>query len=513
MSDYTYPSSDLERVDRLLSLLGTFWSMTYGGDTVVSSYAAATAATYQQAYLDLLELVASVSRYKIPVFHTENWTLLTLKSSEKLSSSLVMSTDLSSVYDGDRYYDTYTGGSLYAWELPAGLASAPLLLNRITNSSLTLTAGVDYVVRNGYIAFRDDPFANELIPQRSLLEDGEETDRELGLWVFKGKFDYENVYRQFGYALGFQLQSSEKYKGLMIAVLDALVEGTTVNHLREAWSVITGIPLIAADSETVEEIRTEIDRQVVVTDKNAYYFTLDTTITCSVGQTLLRGDSLCDGMSFHEFNRGQVPDVTELASLAVGNGFVASGYYGPLIFENKDVALVVEEDVDGYTKVSWELGGWPGDVAQFFDELHANGVAAGQTLANLLDVRPVGNRDTEPTAASLPATINPLEFLCQNVLRNNTIVIRIKAAALRDGLGLNTAKVLRKIVPPHATVIVLVELEHTDDPIRMEEAGDAETPGYEESLALYTGMTASETLSTALLSESVTLRQIGGRCI
>src|SRR5690606_17803300 len=115
-----------------------------------------------------------------------------------------------------------------------------------------------------------------------------------------------------------------------------------------------------------------------------------------------------------QFQRGQVP--AELRAVELGRGWLAAGFVGGLTFENKDVPLVVESD-GVYTRLSWELGGWDQDVRRFFDQLHARGLANPPTLAQLLDRRT--NPAGEPTAANLPATINPLAFLVANVLRNH----------------------------------------------------------------------------------------------
>jgi hypothetical protein len=196
----------------------------------------------------------------------------------------------------------------------------------------------------------------------------------------------------------------------------------------------------------------------------------------------------------------------------MGPGFLTPGFLQDLVFENKDVPLIVEEDVDGFTKVSWELGGFPGDVEKFFDDLHARGVAAGETLANLLDTRT--NKVGEPGPSNLPATINPFEFLCQNVLRNNAYMVKVRTSSFgRDAVGLNAAKILRKVHQPWTAIIILVELALSDDPIIMDGPGDDTRPGFEETAKIFLGTGFSESIDPAtFISECVRIKQIGGRC-
>ena len=180
---------------------------------------------------------------------------------------------------------------------------------------------------------------------------------------------------------------------------------------------MTGTKLVVEEEETVEEVRTEIGRQLVITDKTVYQFNPTANILVSAGDEVVEGQSLADTLQFFEFNRGQCPTEAQCPAVALGRGLLGRGFFGDLVFENKAVPLVVETDVEGFTKVSWKLGGFPGDVELFFDQLHERGVAEGETLANLQDTRT--NKVGEPGPSNLPATINPFEFLCKNVFRNH----------------------------------------------------------------------------------------------
>jgi hypothetical protein len=511
---FTYPENDYDRVDAVMSVVGSFWSNVYSDEGSVRQLAYAKAQLAAQSHLKLLELVASVSRQTVPVFHTENWHLLMLRESDRNTGNAAMLK-----FGGDA---TFSGSTEYkfgepvglaqsAWDLPADLKDAKVLMNRIASPSLTLINGVDYLIDNGSIIFRDNPFENPLVPVRDLFEAGEIVDREIGLWVFRGSFDYATAYRQFGYVLGIHLQSSEAYRDLLNAIFDALVGGTSVRNVRQAFSALTGVPLIRETTETVEQILQEETRQLVITDQHVYQFRLSATVTVAVGDELHAGDPMTDALTFHEFNRGQVPDVDQVRQLALGRGFILSGYFQDIVFPNKDVDLVLETDADGYVKLSWELGGWPGDVAKFFDDLHERGVAAGQTLAHLLDRRV--NKEGEPGPGDLPATINPLKFLCQHVLRSNTFLVRIKVQDTgEDALGLDSAKVLRKIVPPQTAMLVLVELAHVDSAIIMEAAGTADAPGYTEAVTTFSAMETSDTIDPSMVTERVSLKRITGRC-
>jgi hypothetical protein len=182
------------------------------------------------------------------------------------------------------------------------------------------------------------------------------------------------------------------------------------------------------------------------------------------GRIVAAGDALVDTVEVHELNAGVVP--AGITTLAIGPGLLAPGYYGDLGFSAAPVPLEVAAGPGRFTKVRFALGGFPADVDRFWDEVHARGVARGQTLAHLLDVR--DDPQDEPTAASLPATISPLEFLVENLLRGQTLLVRIRTGGLGpDALGLGSLRLLRRIVPPHVALLVLIDLPPLGDSATM----------------------------------------------
>ncbi len=513
----TFPFSTSQNADRLLALLGSFWSSTFTNAQQVRSLTHAVAQRDVQHYLDILDLVASVSRFKVPVFHVENWRLLTLRESERNRTPA----DFPRYGVGGLTYGESSGlsygdaspGDLYRWPLPAGgLVGARTILNRITQSSVVLTGGVDFAVADGAISFRDDPFDNADVLVQDVLSGGAVVDREALLWVWRGEYDWETVYRQFGYAVGLRAASSAGYKELVNAVFDGLVEGTSVRAVQQVWSSLCDVPLVKEEEETVEQLVDTADAACVVTDRHVYKFHPDAQLTVAVGDVLRAGATMSDTLRFYEFNRGQLPD--ELTALALGRGLLAAGYFGDLVFENRSVPLVVNEDVDGYTRVSFELGGLATDVDKFWDDVHAAGVAAGQTLAMLMDQRAEDSRDTQPTALALPANVNPLGFLLGNVLRNNAYAVVVRPTTFGpNALDVARQVILRKLIPPHTVGIVVVELDGLADGVIMSAGGTETDAGYSETVVLTPTLTAPDAVNgTTDISERVWLRQLRGKC-
>jgi hypothetical protein len=483
---YNYPATDLDQPYNLAAVLGTFWNQLYGGQDQVVSLSAAYAQVAKQTAQDMSELLQAVNRRTVPVYHKDLWYPLRLRQSQMNTDATALPAyDGAGTYDGGYVFDAPLTRGVYSFPLPDGLRLAPVLFNRFMEPSLVWHAGDQYYldIERQAIVFRQNPFEDARMPQQSIFENGVVADTELLLWVFRGDFDRDTLYNQFGYVLGLHLPSSDGYRNMLNALFDALVQGCAGRHFNLALSALTGIPLVATPQETVVDIVQDSANLLVLTDVNVYKYHRNDAARVSIGDTVYAGDTLTNAFTVEELNDGLTP--AGVSALAIGRGMVGLCLQYDLIFENKDVPLVVDvTDPSGFTKVSFELGGLPLDIACFFDELHTRGVALAVpltdecdgsdiitwpplpgetaprlfrcgTLAHLLDTRIV--RYGEPTAEHLPQTINPLQFLIQHILRYNAFIVQIDLSLCGDGaVGLQHARWLKRLCPPHTTACLLL---------------------------------------------------------
>jgi len=515
MADFTYPSNDFERVAILTSLLGSHWSNVYQGQDLVEQYLYARAQEEVQTAQDTQEAVDALDRQTVPVHHRDNWYMLTLKESERNQALLAYGEG--AVYGNQPttgvqyYYGVPIGRDTSMFPLPEALTAIPQIFNRVSAPSVSWTTGIDYSLSDNQLIFNDNPFDNPLLPVVQVYDGDQVVDREVTIWLFRSQWDWEHIYDHFGYVIGLKNDSSEHYRDMVNAVLEAYVKGTALKHLEQALTAMTGIPHVKSDGEVVEDVTSDDHHLLVITDKNVYRHALTATAIAAVGDTVNAGDFLTDGIEVFELQDGTID--ASITALEIGRGFLAEGYASGVIFRNTTVNTTVTENVDGKTKIEWPLGGFPTDVTAFWEEVHAAGVASGTTLANLLDVRGA-NPPAEPTAASLPTTVNPLAWLAENALRFNTFIVRIKVSQATTGIGLNQSRLLRRVIQPWTAMILLYELEASEDPLIMDGAGDETRFGYEEDADLYpAGEPMAETWDlTTMISENPTLRLVNGIC-
>lgn len=508
-----YPRDILDTPETLLGLLGSFWT-SYDGQDVATSLLGALTALERQTSRDEDRLLAAVSRKTVPVTDKRVglvWTIRESDTNKGYAGRRFGETGL--VFDGDGpvVFGKTGGKATYAWPLPADVTTAAFVANRITHASRTMIRDIDFVIDSGHVVFRDDPFTSADFPVGHVLEGGESVDREILLWLGETEHADHLVSRQFGYALGLDRPSSRRYRDLINALLDAVNGGTTALTVRRVWAAAAGLPLVASDGETVEDVDVNGIFITVITSRQVYALPPGAKPTVKIGQVLHAGDTLDDSLEFFELGDGRVPDAEFLPALCLGEGFVSAGLFGELVFRNEETPLRAWREADGRTKVSFALGGWPADVEKFFDDAHDRGDVS---IAEALDVRPLDRR-TEPAGPeNLPKTVNPLALLCRHFLRDNAVLLRLRPESFPDGLDAEAAKLLRRVTPPQTAIIVIGRLVGSERPVTMDGPGTIDDPGYDEAVTVYDGVSVSETVNAlSFVSESVRLININGHCV
>lgn len=492
---YIYPQSDLDTPAILTDLMGSFWAGTYEGSGDVESILVSRARLEEQSKINLREAVDATSRSKVPVFHTELWHQLVLKESEMNSDNFSIPKYGEGYYYGPQpntevtiLYGEPTLKEIFAFPLPRALRAVPFIFNRTDLPTLSWTSGVDFVLEDGWLKLHSNPFELPQLPARNVVEDGVTVDREVALWLFRSQWDKEYIWVHYGHILGVRLPSSEQYKKLVNATMDAIVDGNSVEAVTKIAAAVVDAPIAKKTGETVEVILSDTDSKHVITDSDSYRLPAVADIGNSLGDVLYAGTPV--GRAFEVYDPGHESKPSWLAAISIDEALTGEVYRGGLVFlDNNELGVTISED-SGRTRIDLSLFGFDKTIEKFWDDVHAIGVASGTTLANLLDLRP--NPTDDPTELSLPSKVNPLNFLLQNVLRNNALILTIRPSEFGPHpLPLASFSVLRRILPPQKTVILIAQLESNEDSL-VQAGADSLTPNrwlveFEEESALNPG--------------------------
>ena len=73
----------------------------------------------------------------------------------------------------------------------------------------------------------------------------------------------------------------------------------------------------------------------------------------------------------------------------------------------------------------------------------------------------------------MPSTINPCQFLVENVLRYHALFAHLQGSEFGpDAVGSDQGRFLRRLIPPHETLLLLIELTGPEEQITMDELDD-----------------------------------------
>lgn len=442
--------SDLDSYEALLSLLGSFWSTYYEGRDVIEGLCQARLEAEKQAAQQAQETENAIGVTTISPWHTERWTAWTIKSGDIGPGRITKFGDEATFGESGEGTTLFGGSSdgSVGWTAPTALYDCGLISSGISGNPVWLVRGIDFSVESGRIVFWRNPFSDSRFVQYE-TEDG--TDVEIQLFLFNSQFDYGQTYEQFGSAVGRYGDSSQEYVDSLAAELTGIAGNPSSSSFQKLAAALVDVDLVKEAGEVVEDIQSNAEEHLVITDKNIYKLSAEANLLVSVGDVLEDSQPLTDALRIDFLNNGTIP--AGLEAIEVPASFFGGTTTGPLTFSDTDEAVSVST-VSGKTKITFGLGGDSSDITAFFTKMHANGVATGSTLANCLDTRPqpaVG----EPAAGNLPSTINPLEFLLQNVLRGNAVLIRgIPTAYGPNSVGLEKSWPLRRLLSPFVALLI-----------------------------------------------------------
>lgn len=436
----------------LLNLLGSFWSEIYQDDGQLATILDGISLFQWQAAINMDETRRSTDWSEMPIWHREQWYRLVLRDGQQLSRGIPYLYGREIRFgpnDGIEHTFGEYRVSFTSYAIPDSLVRAACAVDQLREASAWLTYGIDFFIDpdTKLIYFLVDPLADERFQKEEVTVDGE-LIRQTVVWLHQVDIDKQILQTNLGSAMQFWAKSSPRYKELLTALSAAYAGGGTKALLQRIIAAITGAAF-ALTTETVVSVVQETRQILVLTDQHVYSAPAETEAVVAAGDALTPGDPIFDIAKLVTFRHGTVPDW--LTSLTLGKDFLAPSIPGPLVFLNESVPLTLEGQV-----VRFDIGGDAASVAAFWASVDEFGETSGVTLGERLDSRGPGHLPLYP--GFLPQTINPLEFLIQNMFRENIWLLQLKQTADSNWLPVYWSQLLRELTPPHTSVLVVAEL-------------------------------------------------------
>jgi len=441
----------------LLARISSYWNLVFSDRGTLQAHLDDLASDYLQTLQNLTEAINAVSVDLVPIFHREFWVPLHLTEASGLTIDeyfIRYAEETSRIYGNGLTYGQRASLASMAVPVPTGLVGLEKIFNRIIDPSLSLVNDTDYTVTPSAILFNSDPFTNVLIPKRDILDSkGVVVDREILLWGYNGDFDWSHIWTHFGYVLGIRGTSSDIYKAVIQVFWKSRVSGFTLKFLHQLLAAVTGIPLSIEAQETVLSLG--VDQ--VVTDSHTYAFSNKATITVQPGQILPAGSPVTDGLEITELQPNKTFPAP-VTYLILSPDWFSYSLEDLLAFPNASSAVIwLGQDSSGIAEARFAVFGKAEDLTAFWESVHAAGKAAGnKTVAQLLDTRV--NKIGEPAQSDLPATINPAQFVSDNLIGPNLFLIQLKLdQVMVDTSNLSFLSSIRGVIQPHTAYLILIQ--------------------------------------------------------
>ena len=435
--------------DLLFRQYGTFWRELVEDRDVVRALARTIALRIAQAEVTQDERRRLMSVKTAPPYRRLIWTPITIYESDVDSIENVITYGSGEVYGGGFTYGQRQDNAV-AFRIDRELVQAQSIVNNLYDSTAVLFNELDYTLVGDRLVLARNPFDDPRFDKTPTINNGE-SDRSITLWAVNADIHDSSVFNRWGAVLGIPDGDESQYADAVAAAWRLTLKGASIDAFRDAIHAAAGVPS-AAGNETVEVVDgLTQDNLIIVTDQNVYRLHKDATPVVSVGDHLVEGQELTDTIRVDSFVGGDI-DLEDVPTVVITKDL--GSVTGNIGFENKKVPLT-KVTVDGVTDVEFELAGRDEVVEAFWDEVHARGIASGDTLADAIK-RQYGTINIE---------VNPAEILVKHLLYGNTALVITKPEHFLAPRRL-TARVSRSIaryLPPRTILLQYTFLSPTMD--------------------------------------------------
>lgn len=454
----------------LYGSLGSFWTQIFSENGTLKGYTLGQSQELVQAYQNLAEAIYSFAVNDTPVFHREIWQPLCIKKSQLNQSPFLFEPNgavfgpqpaSDPLYSGVTFqfgFPKSTTQFVYAVTPPFTIGSFSYIANRIFNPSNYYVANVDVSLQNGVLYFNQNPFNNPANTVTNVIGNNgapvtyvdkngvTQNEQLLILWLYNvGLNDENNLYNSFGYVFDINLPSSEEYKNILKGFFSISAGGANILAIKNLLAYIGGIVPVIEPSETVQYVAATEYNQVVVTNANSYFFDLDAQLLSTVvpGAVFNAGDTFTNLFAyFDSVTQKSWWKTVFPANLPVpfASYLFLGNYQYQLLFPNSLQLITLSST----GVLNFPVEGTPGDVQILQDYINQPSNKAGIIAA-------LGLTSTaDPGTNFLAYPINPVDFIFENFLQNNTAVFVLNFTSPdQTATFLNLFDEVKQYLPKH----------------------------------------------------------------
>lgn len=492
--------------DTLYSWLGSLWRTIHRGDDMVRGLQQARGMRLAQLYLNLLEAAQLQDRNGAPVFHRELWHPIVLRKSERNKSQENMLLMGSRAQIGPQWHqEPYGIGTVLEMGRMANYADyvtypitknivgmATTIVDNIINPTVVMhydsgDGKGDFKFRNNSIIFpkKLDPLASDSAFDKvdipSMYPDPDDpstmvSDVEVVLWASNVLIDKNYLAEHLSYPLGANASSSAIVKRILNAAWSSVTSSLTPELLKTLLAAMMNIPVIQREKETVVNIETTDEAQVVHTDAGTYYVSRKAHLIegLHAGSVLHRGDLLDESVRIYshlnvdKHTPFSVPVELDIPSVTLSSDILRPptqfGIYAMWDeVEVKRSAVYPSDGNDNHPHLYFDVGGTEQDVEAFWRDVWKH--AEQQNVSMERIIGPEGTR------------ISPARFFLKHFIGANTIFVVVDEAQIDDLLLLHDPMFFGMLTTVVPSAVRLFVVEHkavgSDDEMSLDGAKES----------------------------------------
>lgn len=384
------------------------------------------------------------SGYNIQILETYAllpWVPIVVYRDELVESSFVA---YGEGYEYDPAPQIYYGqaGTITRWVLPIDekIVAIDTLSNEITNPSYVATsASVQVNPVRHQLEFLYDPF--DAVPVKAQPLTGREY---IVLWARNVRTNFAVPFDQVGWVVRFQGQNGDAYRQSLYWLWKLVINGPSLRSYQSGLTTALGFPL-AEETEVIRSIQSNGWQRVISTDTHTYTGLLSWTFSKLQGDTLTAQEPVFDTVRVFEYEHLLTATADEIPGILLTFP-LSTGVVAKLGFAN----YVDAWEFQAARPSEWRfpISGDPAQVEQFWVDSQAFATANG------IDIQ---------TAFGLPAPVNPMKMLIQELLKNKIVVVTVPLAQipLQNPAGFHDRAL--ELLPPGTMLILQQDAGSVED--------------------------------------------------